>query len=370
MMQPVGWPDRITLFLDGAPFPLPSDQAAAVADSLSALTPGYTWRFMLQQPAYEGQQPEVPAMDAAPSPAPAPASSAAAAAAAPAPAPSVALLAPAPGPSPAGLEAADLAQRVSVDPLPQNNLGGRRRLRQAGSPPDAATADASAAAAGAPGELPFAEKGQCYSVKHVLAPDEAACVAYCDGQVAAGKVDPTELNARFYDCKAEGGCPTGETPAGPRGRACRGVSVLGMWGGVGGWGRTTAFLGLCCSPPSPIPRQHGCRHRLLTTTKLARTALQALAAAAAPPTRSPARRQQTQPLRQLPPRRPPMAPPLAPPQPQAPRLQGPLPRQPSPGWCCPPRPPRPRRRPPRLPGPSACFTLHPPLCTTAALRWR
>ncbi|KAL4447819.1 hypothetical protein ABPG75_005038 [Micractinium tetrahymenae] len=198
---PVGWPDRITLFLDGAPYPLSSDQTAAVADSLSALTPGYRWQFMLQQPAYEGQQPEVPAMNAAPSPAPAPASSAAAAAAA-APALAAALLAPAPGPGPASPDAADLAQRVSVDPLPQNNLGGRRRLRQA-TPPAAATSGGSAL------ELPFATKEQCYSVRHVLAPDEAACVTYCDGQVAAGAVDAAELKPRFYGCQTMGACPTG-----------------------------------------------------------------------------------------------------------------------------------------------------------------
>lgn len=212
-LQPVGWPDRIALFLDGASYPLLSDQTAAVAASLSALTPGYTWHFMLQQPAYEGQQPEVPTMDAAPSPAPAPSSAAAAAAAAPAPA-SV-QLAPASAPGPASLEAADLAQRVSVDPLPQNNLGGRRRLRDAGAPPAAPT-DAGAAGAGASGELPSATRDQCYSVKHVLAPDEGACVAYCDGQVAAGKVDGADLKARFYECRTVGACPTGEASHGGR----------------------------------------------------------------------------------------------------------------------------------------------------------
>lgn len=270
-LQPVGWPDRITLFLDGAAYPLPDTQTAALADSLSALTPGYTWRFMLQQPAYPGKQPEVPAMDAAPSPAPGPASSAAAAAAAAvaAPAPAGALLVPAPGPSPASLEAADLAQRVSVDPLPQNNLGGRRRLRQAASP----TAGAAA------GDLPLAAKGQCYSVRHVLAPDEAACVAYCDVQVAAGEVDPADLKPRFYDCREAGACPTGEHGGRRRGRRDERSVVEG---GDACWARCARGLqtrGLhpargCISGrhhsvrrPTPLLTLdnacHPCRHQLL-----------------------------------------------------------------------------------------------------------
>lgn len=71
---------------------------------------------------------------------------------------------------------------MSVDPLPINGL--RRRLRQAPAP-----------------ELPLAPKEACYSVKHALAPDEATCAAWCEGQLAQGKVDEGEFGLRFYTKK-------------------------------------------------------------------------------------------------------------------------------------------------------------------------
>lgn len=124
--------------------------------------------------------------------------------------------------------AADGAQLVTVDPLAINGLGGTGGRKMLAKPEDdggkakegAAQDDkpkngggdkkgteqgdeqdgeagggdtkAAAAAAGAGSEavaadLPLAnEKGQCYSKKHALAPDEEACAAYCEAKVGAG----------------------------------------------------------------------------------------------------------------------------------------------------------------------------------------
>jgi hypothetical protein len=77
--------------------------------------------------------------------------------------------------------------KVTVDPLAINGLG--RKLRQAAAP----TAPA----------LALSEKGQCYSTKHALAPDEAICGLWCEAQLAAGTVDAAEYGTRFYENKGE-----------------------------------------------------------------------------------------------------------------------------------------------------------------------
>lgn len=145
--------------------------------------------------------------------------------------------------------AADGSQLVSVDPLAINGLGGtggRKMMakpegdgdggkpkkedaqgdgkkvtkqdekkedkkaggdgdKKAAAAPAPATAAAAAAAAGdgadaaAAENLPLAtEKGQCYSKKHALAPDEAGCALYCEAKVASGEVKEEELSVYFY----------------------------------------------------------------------------------------------------------------------------------------------------------------------------
>ncbi|PRW45502.1 hypothetical protein C2E21_5737 [Chlorella sorokiniana] len=123
--------------------------------------------------------------------------------------------------------AADGAQLVSVDPLAINGLGGasgRKLLAKpdgkgdgkkkvnkqddgdkaaAPAPAPAPAVEVAAAAddanATAAADLPLAqEKGQCYSKKHALAPDEAGCAYYCEAKVASGEIKEEELAVYFY----------------------------------------------------------------------------------------------------------------------------------------------------------------------------
>lgn len=166
---------------------MPAALVATVAGTLGALTPGQVWTFSEQQAAVLGKLPK--ATKAAVT------QPATAAAGAPAPAVS------------------DL--RVTVDPLPTSNLGGRRRLRQALP----ATTTTTPAATTAPGELAKPAKDQCWSVKHFLAPDEPTCLAFCDAQVASGALAAALLEPKFYDndgnlcCRCAGKAATPTAPA-------------------------------------------------------------------------------------------------------------------------------------------------------------
>lgn len=167
-LQPAGLPLRLVLLMDDTALPLPDNAAAGIVQALNFVT-AHTWTFREQQPFF-GQLPQVPAEPAA---APAPAATIPAAA----------------GAVPAATAPVSvLSMRVSVDPLPQNGLGGRR-LRQAAVP----VAD-----------LPLASTpGACWSTKHWLAPDKATCLAFCDAQLAAGKAAADAFKPTFYEENGE-----------------------------------------------------------------------------------------------------------------------------------------------------------------------
>ncbi|PSC69378.1 dolichyl-diphosphooligosaccharide-glycosyltransferase subunit 2 [Micractinium conductrix] len=188
---PAGTLVNLALLIDGAASPLPADVAATIAQALSDLTPRFVWTFTAQQPALPEVPPKAPA-EALPAPTAAPAAAPTAAA------PGAVSINATAAPATAPLE----QPRVTVDPLPLNQgvLGGRRRLRETNLL-----------------DLPRTEKGQCWSTKHPLVPDEPTCLAYCDALLAAGEVTADEMAPKFYDNDGNLCCRCGKKKEGAAG---------------------------------------------------------------------------------------------------------------------------------------------------------